>query len=163
MVVTIIGMISAIAVPRISNAAYNASNYALEATLINVRNSIDCYYAEHNRFPGYDPASGGPNEEEFIKQLTMYSDDKGNTNASPRYPYLYGPYLRNPFPMNPTNKLRTVFVKKDPGDADPADGSYGWVAILSDGDFGISAKDTELSRIGVVDSKLKVGLRLQVQ
>jgi len=161
MVVTIIGMIAAIAVPRISNASSSASTHALEATLTNVRKAIDCYYAEHDRYPGYDPSSGSPDNGLFVEQLTMYTDANGKTQATPGHPFIYGPYLRAPFPANPTNKLRTVYVKKDETVADPADGTYGWVAVLSDGDFGISASDPDLVRIGVVDSQIQVELRLR--
>ena len=52
-------------------------------------------------------------------------------------------------PTNPTNGLATVKVKADPAEADPADGSVGWVAVLSHGYFGISASDADLDVIGV--------------
>ncbi|MBI1826232.1 MAG: type II secretion system protein [Planctomycetes bacterium] len=138
MVVTIIGMITAIAVPRITNASNNAASSALEATMVNVRNAIDCYYAEHDRFPGQDPATGAPDDDQFVNQLTMYSDDQGHTKATRGYPYIFGPYLRAPFPMNPATKSRSVFVMKDASGALPSDDRYGWVAILSDGDFDVS-------------------------
>ena len=149
MVVTIIGIIAAIAVPRMSNVTSRASANALEATLANVRKAIDCYYAEHNRYPGYAPANGLPSDDDFVKQLTMYSDSKGNTNATYGSPFLYGPYLRKPFPTNPTNDLDTVSVKATPADPSPAAGSVGWVAVLSHGYFGISATDADLDDIGI--------------
>ncbi|MDO8631969.1 MAG: prepilin-type N-terminal cleavage/methylation domain-containing protein, partial [Phycisphaerales bacterium] len=83
MVVTIIGIIAAIAVPRVTSASNSATRNALEATLANVRKTIDTYYAEHNRFPGYDPANGSPNDDQFVKQLLMYSDAQGRTNTTP--------------------------------------------------------------------------------
>jgi len=156
MVVTIIGIIAAIAVPRVSSASNNATRNALEATLANVRKAIDTYYAEHNFFPGYDPANGSPNGDQFVKQLTMYSDAQGHTNATPVAPYLFGPYLRAPFPVNPANQLRTVSVKAAPASANPAAGSVGWVAVLSTGDFGVSATDAQLDRIGIVEASRKL-------
>lgn len=161
MVVTIIGIIAAIAVPRITGGSSRAAGSALEATLTNVRKAIDCYYAEHDRYPGYDPASGAPDDDQFVNQLTLYTDANGASHATPAYPYVYGPYLRAPFPLNPANNLRTVFVKKDAADADPADGAYGWVAVLSDGDFGVSASDPELVRVGVVEVQSMRAVRLQ--
>ncbi|MDO8631264.1 MAG: hypothetical protein Q7R41_12300, partial [Phycisphaerales bacterium] len=71
----------------------------------------------------------------------------------------YGPYLRAPFPVNPANKLRTVRVKSDPTSPDPADGSVGWVAVLSTGDFGVSATDVQLDKIGVIEVSMKNGVR----
>jgi prepilin-type N-terminal cleavage/methylation domain-containing protein len=156
MVVTIIGIIAAIAVPRVSSASNNATRNALEATLSNVRNAIDTYYAEHNFFPGYDPANGSPDGDQFVKQLTMYSDVQGHTNATPAGPYLFGPYLRAPFPVSPANQLRTVAVKAAPASADPAAGSVGWVAVLSTGDFGVSATDAQFIRIGIIDASKKL-------
>jgi type II secretory pathway pseudopilin PulG len=159
MVVTIIGIIAAIAVPRVATATNSANRNALEATLANVRKTIDTYYAEHDRFPGYDPANGSPNNDQFVKQLTMYSDAQGRTNATPAALYIYGPYLRAPFPVNPANKLRTVSVKADPTSPAPADGSVGWVAVLSTGDFGVSATDGQLDRLGVIEVSKKLGVR----
>lgn len=149
MVVTIIGIIASIAVPHISSAASRASANALEATVNNVRKAIDVYYAEHSRFPGYDPGTSGPDGNYFVKQLLEFSDSGGSTAQTFAAPFVYGPYLRAPFPVNPVNKLRTVYVKATPADLDPAAGTYGWVAVLSTGDFGILATDTELVDIGI--------------
>ena len=83
----------------------------------------------------------------------MYTDVQGKTNATYGNPFLYGPYLRPPFPTNPTNGLTTVNVKAAPQDADPAEGSVGWVAVLSHGYFGISASDSDLDDLGVAPGK----------
>ena len=149
MVVTIIGVLASIAVPRISGAATGANSAALQATLASVRKAIDMYYAEHGSYPGYNPSGMTPSGDWFVKQLTMYSDDGGNTNASFGTTYNYGPYLRKPFPTNPTNDLNTVLVKPTPGAPDPAAGSYGWVAVLSHGYFGILATDADLEDAGI--------------
>ena len=160
MVVTIIGIVAAIAVPRMSNASASANANALQMTLTNVRKAIDCYYAEHSKYPGYDPTTEAANGAEFVKQLLMYSDAKGRTQATYGGGYVYGPYLRAPFPTNPTNSLKTVHVKANPGAANPADGSVGWVAVLSNGDFGISATDAALDNVGVIKIEMKAELRL---
>ena len=110
-VVTIIGIISAIAVPRMSAASSTATGNALKLTMANVRKAVDVFYAEHGRYPGYDPASGAASGEFFVDQLITYSDATGNTSATYAYPFIYGPYIRSPFPTNPTNHLRNVPVK----------------------------------------------------
>jgi len=46
-------------------------------------------------------------------------------------------------------------VKAAPADADPAEGSVGWVAVLSHGYFGISATDSELDTIDTGSGDLK--------
>jgi prepilin-type N-terminal cleavage/methylation domain-containing protein len=155
MVVTILGIIAAIAVPRMTTAATNASSNALQATLANVRKVIDVYYAEHGRYPGYDPATGLPNNDAFVDQLLLYTDSDGKTNATYAQPFIYGPYLRSPFPSNPINNLSTVTVKATPSSPDPAAGSCGWVAVLSHGYFGINATNAELDTAGVLTAELK--------
>jgi general secretion pathway protein G len=159
MVVTIIGVIAAIAVPRMSNVTARASAHALQATLTNVRKAIDCYYAEHGKYPGYTPGTTTPDGDDFVKQLTMYTDLSGASNATYGGSYIYGPYLRAPFPTNPTNHLTTVAVKATPADADPAEGSVGWVAVLSHGYFGISATDSDLDDIGIEEPEVKEKVR----
>lgn len=158
-VVVIIGMLSSVAVPRAAQAARSSRVNALQETVANVRTAIDLYFAEHGRYPGYNPATGLPNDQKFVEQLLMYSSEKGDIRAFPGAPYSYGPYLRSPFPQNPQNKLSTVKVKATPGDADPAAGSVGWVTVLSHGYFGIHATDTELENIGAPGPNLKVLLR----
>lgn len=158
-VVTIIGMISSIAVPRVAQAAKNSRVSALQETLTNVRSAIDLYYAEHSRYPGYDPSTGLPHDQKFVEQLLMYTDAQGRTQATSSGNYIYGPYLRSPFPKNPHNKLDTVKVKATPGVADPASGSVGWVAVLSHGYFGVHLNDTELEDIGAPTPNLKTILK----
>lgn len=155
MVVTIIGIVAAIAVPRVTSASKNASAHAMQATLSSVRTAIDCYYAEHGRYPGYVAGTDTPDDAQFVSQLTKYSNAGGTTNGTVTPEFVYGPYLRTPFPKNPTNNLDTVHVKAAPSDADPAAGSAGWVAVLSHGYFGISATDADLEDIGII----KVGAK----
>lgn len=158
-VVTIIGVLASIAVPRISGAATGANSAALQATLASVRKAIDMYYAEHGSYPGYDPSTKAPLGKWFTRQLTMYSDADGNTNATFSTTYEFGPYLRKPFPTNPTNDLETVWVKPAPGAPDPTDGSYGWVAVLSHGYFGILATDAALEEVGISDAEVKKSVK----
>lgn len=160
-VVVIIGIVAAIAVPRISSGATSASANALEATITNVRKAIDIYYAEHGSYPGYNPSDGSPDGTRFQNQLLMYSDDKGNTNVGRTAAYRFGPYLRAPFPKNPSNKLDSVHVKATEAAPSPADGSVGWVAVLSNGDFGISATSADLDRLGIVKASAKLDVAVK--
>lgn len=155
LVVTILGVLASIAIPRMTTASSSAQQNALQATLANVRKAIDIYYAEHDRYPGYDHVTGLPDGTAFLDQLLKYSDFRGETNSTPNNTYKYGPYLRSPFPVNPFNGLDTVQVKAAPADADPAEGSVGWVAVLSHGYFGISATDSELDTIDTGSGDLK--------
>lgn len=150
-VVTIIGIVASIAVPRLSTVAASSKANALQASLASVRKAIDIYYAEHGRYPGYDPSNGSPSGSKFVDQLMKFTDEAGNPSDTLGGAFVYGPYLRPPFPKNPANDLATVFVKATPAVADPANGAAGWVAVLSHGYFGVHATDVELERIGVVD------------
>lgn len=150
-VVTIIGVLASIAMSRMVNVSGKTKAAALEAALASVRKAIDIYYAEHGKYPGYNHSTGAPDNSAFVDQLLMYTDADGKTNAAYTSTYMYGPYLRSPFPQNPTNELATVQVKATPGDADPAKGSVGWVAVLSHGYFGVSATDGDLGDIGIND------------
>ena len=53
-VALIIGVVSAIAVPRISGGARGSKRRAWKASVVNVRKAIDHYHAEHGRHPGYE-------------------------------------------------------------------------------------------------------------
>ncbi|MEK6674333.1 MAG: prepilin-type N-terminal cleavage/methylation domain-containing protein [Planctomycetota bacterium] len=149
LVVAILGIIAAIAIPRMTNAVSTASAEALHATLNNVRKAIDVYYAEHNLYPGYDPATTSPDGTYFVTQLTQYTDASGRPNPTYAPPYIYGPYLRTPFPRNPFNGLSAVHVKAKVSFPNPADGTVGWVADLDEGTFGISATDYDFASIRV--------------
>lgn len=145
-VVVIIGIIGAIALPRFSQASKSATAKYVAGSVASVRRAMGHYHAEHGRYPGYNPTSGAPAGTWFVRQLLEYSDETGNTQATYGYPYIYGPYLREPFPVNPFNDLDTVKVKATPGEAHAA-GSMGWIAVLSNGDFGIDATAEQTAEI----------------
>ena len=159
-VVVIIGIVAAIAVPRLSKASGNASGKALEATLTNVRKAMELYYAEHGKYPGYAPLTNNPDDARFEPQLTLYTNKDGLPSAGFGASFIFGPYLRAPFPKNPTNDLKTVKVKANPGDADPGEGTVGWIAVLSTGAFGMSATDSGLDASGITDADTKTRLRM---
>ena len=88
-----------------------------------------------------------------VDQLLKYSDSGGNTNGTYSSTYRFGPYLRSPFPSNPRNQLSTVYVKATPAVADPAANTYGWVAVLSHGYFGVHLTVADLDDMGIKDAK----------
>jgi prepilin-type N-terminal cleavage/methylation domain-containing protein len=155
LVVTIIGIVAAIAVPRVSDSSRKAAANALHASLANIRTAIDCYYAEHSKYPGYVAGTNTPDGVQFVDQLLRYTNSAGGAADSYGSGFVYGPYLRRPFPKNPTNGLATVFVKATPAEADPVSGSFGWVAVLSHGYFGVSATDAGLEKLGIIDIELR--------
>ncbi|HUU84479.1 MAG TPA: prepilin-type N-terminal cleavage/methylation domain-containing protein [Phycisphaerae bacterium] len=145
-VTVIIGIVAAIAAPRFSRAGKSATASYVVGSISTVRQAIELYYAEHGQYPGYTPGTTTPNDTWFTRQLLEYSDATGNTQASYGHPFIYGPYLRPPFPTNPFNNLDTVKVKQNPGDA-VAIGGTGWIAVLSTGDFGINTTAAHIEEI----------------
>ena len=148
MVVVIIGIVAAIAVPRISRAGQSAKEKAILGTVSNVSSAIDLYHAEHGRYPGYNTTTFAPDNNMFVAQLTKYSNKVGEVSDTPSAEFLYGPYLRAPFPTNPINGLNTVKVKKN-SSALAVLGGSGWIAYLSDGTFKINATVAELQKVNL--------------
>ena len=112
-VVVILGIISAIAIPRLSRGASGAADSALSSNLAVLRNAIDLYAAEHQ---GNFPALA-----DFEDQLLLYSDINGNTNASPSAVFLFGPYLRAIPPLPVGTKTGQVGVDSAIG------ATIGWI------------------------------------
>ena len=149
MVIVILGIIAAIAIPRISSGSRNAGESTLRANLTDLRNAIDWYYSEHhNKFPGQvgDGINTDDSEAAFINQLTMYSDANGTVspNKDPLFPF--GPYVRGSFPTLPVgvNKGKaTVNIVSRAGQltATPGDGK-GWVYNTKTGEIIANANDT---------------------
>ncbi|MCP4591634.1 MAG: prepilin-type N-terminal cleavage/methylation domain-containing protein [bacterium] len=148
--IVILSMLAAIAVPRFSSAAQAAEAKSMAMTLTRVRNAIEHYYAEHSRYPGYNAGTGAPNGEWFVDQLTKYSDASGNVNATLVYPFIYGPYLRAPFPTNPLNDLNTVLVRAAKSGLFTPNVT-GWKAVLSTGHFTANNTRAEIDGLGIAD------------
>lgn len=90
-VVIIIGVLAAIAVPRLSRGTEGAGDSALAANLAELRKAIDRYAAEH----------GGnyPDDDTIAQQLTQFTDDQGNISATRTGQHHLGPYLRKVPPL----------------------------------------------------------------
>lgn len=86
-VVVILGIIGAIAIPRMSRGAAGASDSGLVADLAVLRNAIELYAAEHN--------GAYPTVDDFVAQLTTYTDAAGTDNATKTATYKFGPYLNS--------------------------------------------------------------------
>lgn len=147
-VVVIIGIIAAIAIPRMSRGTAAAGDSALSGNLTVLRNAIELFATEHGgNFPETIGTSGTDTIE---KQLTQYSNDQGATSATKTGTYIYGPYLRKIPPVtvgtlkgdNAKNNLIKVGTTDTP-DTTPA---TGWIYNKSTG--GIRANvptDTDVS------------------
>jgi prepilin-type N-terminal cleavage/methylation domain-containing protein len=112
-VVVIIGIIGAIAIPRLSRGSAGAADSALRGDLAHLRSAIELYGAEHT---GIYPTAAT-----FVAQITTYSDDAGNTNATKTAVFQYGPYLKAVPP------LPVGAAKGNTGVAASAGAGVGWI------------------------------------
>jgi prepilin-type N-terminal cleavage/methylation domain-containing protein len=104
-VIVIIGVLAAIAVPRLSRGATAATENALSANLAAMRSAIELFYAEHGQtYPAL---------AKFDDALTKYSNITGTTfgDRDTATGVIYGPYLRAvpPLPVG-ANKGKTAAV-----------------------------------------------------
>ena len=85
-VVVVVGILAAIAIPRFTSAGESASDSALASDLDTLRKAIDLYHGEHmGKFP--DLARVG-------EQLTQYTDIHGNVSPTRTNSHTFGPYVR---------------------------------------------------------------------
>ena len=115
-VVVIIGVISAIAIPRMTRAANNAGAAALKANLSVLRSAIELYRAEHE--------GALPTVANIAEQLTMYTKIGGtdhNEVSDAVAGRIYGPYVRNIPPLPVGDKKGKTKVDDGVG------ANVGWV------------------------------------
>ena len=160
-VVIIIAIMAAIAIPQFGNSTAEATDAALDANLNTVRSAIELYRVQHgNKFPGQIAAAkaGGdcPADQTvaleankaatFTAQLTGYSNKLGETCKVPAKGFDYGPYLRA-IPRDPVtaaNDAKGADVELvDAKLADPTKVTAGWQFSTLDGRFQMNsnAKD----------------------
>jgi prepilin-type N-terminal cleavage/methylation domain-containing protein len=112
-VVVIVGIIAAIAIPRFTSAGASATDAAVAGDLEALRKAIEVYHGEHL---GTYPTLTG-----ITAQLTQYSDIQGNVSATRGGKYIYGPYLRAipPLRVGPAAGATGIAAAPGPG--------VGWV------------------------------------
>lgn len=121
-VVVIIGILAAVAIPRLSRGSAGANDSAVSGNLKVLRTAIDVYASEH----------GGtyPSASTITNQLTLYSDDSGNTSATKTGAYVYGPYLRA-VPTLPVGSKKGASGIDVAANASTA--TVGWIYSATDG------------------------------
>jgi prepilin-type N-terminal cleavage/methylation domain-containing protein len=109
-VVAIIGIIAAIAIPRFGAAASNATDANARGNRALFQSAIDRYLAEHN---GRSLAEGGA--VKFRLRLLFRTNELGGAGG------ILGPYLHE-IPTNPYNQLRSIRIDGAPAGAN----THGW-------------------------------------
>lgn len=150
-VIIIIGILAAVAIPNFGSASQDAKLAALDQNLTCIRAAIELYYHQHNdQYPGDSTstthrataagaaAAHTDDADAFVKQLTVYSDTNGNTCAEKSANFPYGPYIRKAIPDNPLPAAAAADPGsvKVTGDATPltADSSTGWMCSNETGE-----------------------------
>jgi general secretion pathway protein G len=112
-VVMILGILAAVAVPKLLTTTATATDNGLRHSLGVIRNAIEVFAANN---PGKLPGADGA-QATFVKDLA--------------------PYLRGDFPKSPigTKDVNIKFVDVATGTALTPDGSTGWMYDKTDGRF----------------------------
>lgn len=100
-VVTIIGVISAIAIPRISRTVEDAPEVAYAADLRLIEDAIERYATEH--------LGKYPTQALFVHQLTKFTDIDGRVSFTKTSKHIFGPYLRS---------MPQIFIRNNTSGAD---------------------------------------------
>ena len=130
----IVGIIAAVAIPRMSRGTAGAADSSLSSSLGVMRNAIDLYATEH----------GGalPGATAVASQLVLYTNSNGVTNATKTSEYLYGPYMRQvpPLPVGARKGATGIAAAN-------ADG-IGWIYNSATGDLKANCTDSETDQTG---------------
>ncbi len=142
-VVIILGVLAAIAIPQFSVNTEDAKVAALDTSLAELRNAVEMYYHQHsNVYPGAVNADDGTTATTtatapaaFIDQLLKYSDATGKTSDTQSVDYPYGPYLKKGLPKNPFNSLADIACDVASSDITAATGTgtTGWYFYVKTG------------------------------
>ncbi len=145
-VVVILGILAAIVLPQFSNASMIARENTLKDELRYLRTQIAVYKAQHrDQGPGYqNGALAGSPDTLFVQQLTQFSDESGNINATSSSVYKYGPYLLK-MPPNSLTSDANIKVITGNGAFSPDD-STGWLYNATSSD--IIANSTKSDNTG---------------
>lgn len=140
-VVVILGILAAIAVPKLSNASQITRENTLKEELRFLRTQVVVYQNQHRGTnPGYPngDTAQAPTSQALIDQLTLPSDEVGKTATVGSPVYRFGPYLSR-MPENPLNAKGDIKIVTTDA-AMIADDTTGWLYQINSG--AISANNT---------------------
>jgi general secretion pathway protein G len=156
-VIVILAVLSAVALPRVSRGGKGADVSALAHDLAVIRTAIEIYAAEHHGLhPGNmrdasDSILAGDTglaAVSFEEQLTKYSDETGYTVATRSTTHKLGPYLHKIPPLPVGTKTSSgnnavSVVSGDPVAAVDPSGSFGWIYNRRTGQFIANSDETD--------------------
>jgi len=129
-VVVILGILAAVALPRFSSAARMTREATLRETLRQLRGQIQAFRHQHRDVPPGYPAGNpgsGASEALFVGQMTQYTNEICTTSANKTMVFRYGPYLRQmpPNPLTGSTRVRIANGNSMPAPQDHK--TYGWI------------------------------------
>jgi prepilin-type N-terminal cleavage/methylation domain-containing protein len=166
-VVIIIAILAAIAIPQFANTSSDAQESALDANLSTVRSAVELYRIQHNNvYPGVNVSvptatdasacttakgtagtiSVSNSDVAFKEQLTGYSNQAGQTCTVAATGFIYGPYLRA-MPAEPINNASTVLMATTVDAAAPATTDKGWRFNTVTGRFSMNSFATDRKNV----------------
>lgn len=129
-VVVLLGILALIVIPAIASSTISAKDSALATDLNLLRRLILVYKSQHLEVgPGYPDGdtTQAPTEQTFVDQVTMASNNSGETAAPGTAGFNRGPYVMR-VPSNPFNNLNSIQMLGDSEEFPAeADNSHGWI------------------------------------
>lgn len=120
-IVGLIGILAAIAVPQFTGASDDARQAQLRSNLRLLRQQIDLYQEQHGQGPHLDE-DGRLSLWQFVPRMLNRTDASGALDPEGRY----GPYLLK-WPANPfVEGSGASSIRYGWQDAPPRDGTFGW-------------------------------------
>lgn len=149
--VVILGVLAAMAIPRVSQGATDRAESGLKTDLAVLRTAIELYYHDHGAYPGQKPAGSGAPEAgtaAFVRQLTQYTDAEGHASPTPSETSCHGPYLEHGIPTCPVSPVcPSARVYLIAGVAVPAHsqaaGDAGWIYNCETGYIAANSRDVD--------------------
>jgi len=142
-VVLILGVLAAVAIPQFTNSTDDAKLSALSASRTEFRRTVELYYLQHSStYPGAKHYSTGATtttaaeaESSFVRQMSLYSASDGRTSTTKTTEYKYGPYLKTGVPTNPFNDSSRMKCDVTITDISctTTDGTTGWIFYVKTG------------------------------
>lgn len=144
-VVAILGILAAIALPHFQDHQQQAKHAAARDMLRTVRSQIELYKLHHNGLaPGYvntAQATTAMLRDQLVG--TSAANGMASSAKTPAGIYIYGPYLDR-MPVNPFNKLDTVsYVPEATDFAAAANNTTGWLYKKETAEFRLNKSGSD--------------------
>jgi len=150
-VVAILGILGALALPVYQGHASEAKVSAAKSNLHAIRAQIELYKMQHSGvLPGYAFGAGvteGTLAEQFVGTSTV--DGATSSNKTPTDPFLYGPYLLK-IPTNPFSDKSDIAYSTDFA-ADAGVTNSGWLYNGTTGQICLNYPGTDVDGDAYID------------